>query len=139
MIIQVLESPLQKIHVVVGQMTAVERYRAGAGIEQFDPWLALAGLLLSMTYPRNGMRVYGPALRGILGELLAIAALVMCMLFVTVDIGRPDRISHIMPLIGTPEQVAKCKASATGQVLARALERQVRAIEEARRQEDEID
>jgi len=37
----------------------------------------------------------------ILGELLAIAALAMCMLFVTVDIGRPDRITHILPLIGT--------------------------------------
>lgn len=38
-------------------------------------WLALAGLLLSMTYPRNGMRVYGSALRGIIGELLAPHAL----------------------------------------------------------------
>lgn len=38
-------------------------------------WLALAGLLLSMTYPRNGMRVYGAALRGIIGEQLAPHAL----------------------------------------------------------------
>ena len=37
----------------------------------------------------------------ILGELMAIAALVMCMLFVLVDIGRPDRVLHIMPLVGT--------------------------------------
>jgi molybdopterin-containing oxidoreductase family membrane subunit len=37
----------------------------------------------------------------ILGELLAIAALVMCMLFVLVDVGRPDRLAHIMPVIGT--------------------------------------
>jgi molybdopterin-containing oxidoreductase family membrane subunit len=37
----------------------------------------------------------------ILGELLAIAALAMCMLFVLVDVGRPDRLAHIMPIIGS--------------------------------------
>ncbi|HXE73255.1 MAG TPA: NrfD/PsrC family molybdoenzyme membrane anchor subunit [Candidatus Nitrosotenuis sp.] len=36
----------------------------------------------------------------ILGEILAISALVMCFLFVTVDIGRPDRVWHLLPLIG---------------------------------------
>ncbi len=40
---------------------------------------------------------------------------------------------------GTPEQVATCNASATGRVLARALERQARALEDARRQESELD
>jgi molybdopterin-containing oxidoreductase family membrane subunit len=38
----------------------------------------------------------------ILGELLAISAIVMCMLFVLVDMGRPDRLLHLMPFIGTP-------------------------------------
>jgi molybdopterin-containing oxidoreductase family membrane subunit len=37
----------------------------------------------------------------ILGELMAIAALSMCMLFVLVDIGRPDRLAHILPVLGT--------------------------------------
>jgi molybdopterin-containing oxidoreductase family membrane subunit len=36
----------------------------------------------------------------ILGEVLAISALVMCLCFVMVDIGRPDRFWHIMPLVG---------------------------------------
>ena len=36
----------------------------------------------------------------ILGELLAIAAIVMCLLFVTVDLGRPDRFWHLLPGIG---------------------------------------
>ena len=36
----------------------------------------------------------------ILGELLAISAIIMCLLFVTVDIGRPDRAWHLMPVIG---------------------------------------
>jgi molybdopterin-containing oxidoreductase family membrane subunit len=38
----------------------------------------------------------------ILGECLAIAALAMCMLYVLVDMGRPDRLLHILPLLGTP-------------------------------------
>ncbi|HEX9082079.1 MAG TPA: NrfD/PsrC family molybdoenzyme membrane anchor subunit [Holophagaceae bacterium] len=36
----------------------------------------------------------------ILGEMLAISALVMCLGFVLVDIGRPDRFWHIIPFIG---------------------------------------
>jgi molybdopterin-containing oxidoreductase family membrane subunit len=38
----------------------------------------------------------------ILGELLAISALVMCLLFILVDMGRPDRLHHIIPLLGSP-------------------------------------
>ncbi len=34
------------------------------------------------------------------GELLAVSALAMCMLFVLADMGRPDRLLHIVPLIG---------------------------------------
>lgn len=36
----------------------------------------------------------------ILGEMLAISALIMCLGFVMVDIGRPDRFWHIIPLVG---------------------------------------
>ena len=36
----------------------------------------------------------------IVGEILAVAAIVMALSFVTVDIGRPDRIWHMAPLIG---------------------------------------
>ncbi|HSD19177.1 MAG TPA: NrfD/PsrC family molybdoenzyme membrane anchor subunit [Anaeromyxobacter sp.] len=38
----------------------------------------------------------------VLGELLAISALTMCLLFVLVDMGRPDRFLHIAPVLGTP-------------------------------------
>jgi molybdopterin-containing oxidoreductase family membrane subunit len=38
----------------------------------------------------------------VLGELLAISALTMCLLFILVDMGRPDRFIHILPLLGTP-------------------------------------
>jgi molybdopterin-containing oxidoreductase family membrane subunit len=36
----------------------------------------------------------------IIGEILAIAAIVMCLLFVTVDLGRPERFWHLIPGIG---------------------------------------
>lgn len=36
------------------------------------------------------------------GEMLAVAAIVMCMLFVSVDIGRPERIWHMLPFVGRP-------------------------------------
>lgn len=36
----------------------------------------------------------------IVGELLAIAAIFMCLLFVVVDLGRPDRFWHMMPGLG---------------------------------------
>lgn len=36
----------------------------------------------------------------ILGELLAVAVIIMCLLFVTVDLGRPDRFWHMIPGIG---------------------------------------
>jgi len=38
----------------------------------------------------------------ILGELLAITALMMAIMFIVVDIGRVERLWHMMPLIGTP-------------------------------------
>jgi len=38
----------------------------------------------------------------LLGELLAISALAMCLLFIMVDMGRPDRLLHMTPFLGTP-------------------------------------
>jgi len=34
------------------------------------------------------------------GELLAVSAIIMCLLFVFVDIGRPDRFWHLLPPVG---------------------------------------
>lgn len=36
----------------------------------------------------------------IFGELLAVSAIMMCLLFVMVDVGRPDRLWHMMPPFG---------------------------------------
>lgn len=36
----------------------------------------------------------------LIGEGIAVAAVVMCMLFVMVDLGRPDRMWHLIPVLG---------------------------------------
>src|SRR4051812_1495194 len=36
----------------------------------------------------------------VFGELLAVSAVAMCLLFVTVDIGHPERALHLLPLAG---------------------------------------
>jgi len=36
----------------------------------------------------------------LLGELLAVSAIIMCLMFVTVDIGRPDHAWHLIPFLG---------------------------------------
>ena len=38
----------------------------------------------------------------LIAELLSVAAIVMCILFVTVDVGRPLIIWHLAPVVGTP-------------------------------------
>jgi Ni/Fe-hydrogenase subunit HybB-like protein len=38
----------------------------------------------------------------IIGEILAIAAIVMAIGFITVDVGRPERLWHMAPIIGAP-------------------------------------
>lgn len=58
---------------------------------------AAAVMLVIPAYIYNNRHLYDVV---ILGELLAIAAIVMCLLFVNVDLGRPDRFWHLSPVIG---------------------------------------
>ncbi len=60
---------------------------------------AAAVLLIIPAYIYN----FGPIKEiTILGEILAVCALIMCILFVTLDLGRPERVWHLLPFIGTP-------------------------------------
>ncbi len=38
----------------------------------------------------------------VLGEIIAICAVVMCILFVMADLGHPERFWHLLPIVGTP-------------------------------------
>jgi len=58
---------------------------------------AAAVMLVIPAYIYNNKHLHDVV---ILGELLAIAAIVMCLLFVNVDLGRPDRFWHLTPVVG---------------------------------------
>jgi molybdopterin-containing oxidoreductase family membrane subunit len=59
---------------------------------------AAAVLLIIPAYVYN----WGPIREiAIFGELLAISAIIMCLLFVAVDVGRPDRAWQLIPFLGT--------------------------------------
>jgi molybdopterin-containing oxidoreductase family membrane subunit len=60
---------------------------------------AAAVVLVVPAYVYN----WGPIREVVLiAELLSVAAIVMCILFVTVDLGRPERIWHLLPGVGMP-------------------------------------
>jgi len=60
--------------------------------------VAAAGIIVVASNYLYGRREFRDLV--LLGELMALSAIVMCMLFVTVDLGRPDRFLHILPFFG---------------------------------------
>lgn len=58
---------------------------------------AAAVMLVIPAYIYRDKNMYDVVL---IGELLAIAALIMCILFVSADLGHPERFWHMMPVIG---------------------------------------
>lgn len=72
----------------------------GAYIANFTYIVGLAAAAVMLTIPAYLYRRGEFKKITIIGELFAIAAIVMCLLFVTVDMGRPDRFWHIFPFIG---------------------------------------
>lgn len=62
--------------------------------------LAVSAVLLVIpAYIYRNKEMYDAVL---IGGLLAVSAIVACLLFVAVDVGRPDRFWHVIPFIGTP-------------------------------------
>ena len=72
----------------------------GAYIANFTYLVGIAAATVMLVIPAY---LYGDeALHKVvvLGELLAVAVIVMCLAFVTVDLGRPDRFWHMIPGVG---------------------------------------
>ena len=60
--------------------------------------IAAAGVMMVIPgYLYHHKEIKGAVL---LGEIVAIGALIMCLLFVVVDLGRPDRMWHMIPPFG---------------------------------------
>ena len=72
----------------------------GAYIANFTYLVGIAAAAVMLVIPAYVF--HDEALHSVvvIGELLAVAVLVMCLLFVTADLGRPDRFWHMIPGIG---------------------------------------
>jgi Ni/Fe-hydrogenase subunit HybB-like protein len=77
----------------------------GAYIANFTYLVGLAAaavMLVIPVYVYRNMHLHDVV---IFGELLAIAAILMCLLFVTVDLGRPDRFMHMLWRFNFPDSM----------------------------------
>jgi molybdopterin-containing oxidoreductase family membrane subunit len=72
----------------------------GAYIANFTFLVGIAAAAVMLVIPAYLYKHEGLHKVVIFGELLAVAALVMCLLFVVADLGRPDRFWHMIPFIG---------------------------------------
>ena len=72
----------------------------GAYIANFTYIEGLAAAAVMLVIPAYVYKIESFKEVVVIGELFAISAIIMCLLFVTVDIGRPDRFWHLLPYIG---------------------------------------
>jgi molybdopterin-containing oxidoreductase family membrane subunit len=72
----------------------------GLYLANFVFMVGVAAAAVTVVFPAYVYKHKGLHEIVVLGEMLAIAAVVMCMLFVTAHMGRPDRLWHIFPVIG---------------------------------------
>ncbi len=63
---------------------------------------AAAAMLVIPVYVYRNMHLHDVV---IFGELLAVAVIIMCLLFVTVDLGRPDRFMHLLWKFNFPKSM----------------------------------
>ncbi len=72
----------------------------GLYIANFTFLVGVAAAAVMMVIP--GYLYHNQELKGgvLLGEMVAIGAIIMCLLFVVADLGRPDRMWHMMPPFG---------------------------------------
>ncbi|MCS1408755.1 MAG: hypothetical protein M2R45_01932 [Verrucomicrobia subdivision 3 bacterium] len=72
----------------------------GAYIANFTFLVGVAAAAVMLVIPAYIYRIESMHKVVLFGELMAIAVIVMCLLFVTVDLGRPDRFLHLIPPLG---------------------------------------
>jgi molybdopterin-containing oxidoreductase family membrane subunit len=72
----------------------------GAYIANFTFLVGAAAAAVLLVIPAYLYRDHAFKEVVVLGEQLAFAAMVMCLMFVMVDLGRPDRFWHLLPIVG---------------------------------------
>ena len=72
----------------------------GMYIANFTFLVGLAAAAVMMVIPGYLYHIKSVKDGVLIGEMVAIGAILMCLLFVVVDLGRPDRMWHLIPGIG---------------------------------------
>src|SRR3989338_3420282 len=72
----------------------------GIGIANFVFFVCIAATAVVLVFPAYVFKREDIKSVVIIGELLAFNAIVMCLLFIFTDIGRPERFWHLFPVIG---------------------------------------
>ena len=72
----------------------------GAYIANFTFLVGVAAAAVLLVVPSYVYRREDIKKVVLVGELMAVSAIVMCLAFVTVDLGRPDRVLHMLPGVG---------------------------------------
>ena len=72
----------------------------GMYISNFTFLVGVAAAAVMMVIPGYLYKVKSVKGGVLIGEMVAIGAIIMCLLFVVVDLGRPDRMWHLLPGIG---------------------------------------
>lgn len=83
---------------VVTNMT--DQVSWGAYIANFTFLVGAAAAAVMMVIPAYVYRESAMHKVVVIGEQVAFTAMVMCLMFVMVDIGRPDRFWHMLPVVG---------------------------------------
>src|SRR5262249_9382629 len=78
----------------------VDQVPWGAYIANFTYLVGMAAAAVMLVIPAYIYHDHDLHEVVVLGELLAVAVLTMCLMFIMVDIGRPDRFWHLIPVIG---------------------------------------
>lgn len=91
---------LHQLQVGLVATNMVDQVPWGAYIANFTYLVGMAAAAVMLVIPAYVYRDHALHDVVVLGELLAVAVLTMCLAFVMVDIGRPDRFWHLLPGIG---------------------------------------
>ena len=89
-----------QLHTGLAATNMVDQVPWGAYIANFTYLVGMAAAAVMLVIPAYIYDDHALHEVVVLGELLAVAVLVMCLMFVTVDLGRPDRFWHLLPMIG---------------------------------------
>ncbi len=89
-----------QIRVGLGVTGMTDQVSWGLYIANFTFLVGVAAAAVMMVIP--GYLYHHRAVKGgvLIGEMVAIGAVLMCLLFVVVDLGRPDRMWHMIPFLG---------------------------------------